>query len=188
MRTVAIGLIVVLLNMGSAAQSPKLIGDPLFGIPYDPLKVHFEELPSQLPEKCARLKGRYVEAWIYGHLKTTDSEYFLVSGLIYTQEDKPGGARSISQEDDDGLIVALKGSKCLVDQADYFYDQKFNPARTATPINAPASVVSGILQDAIRRDVVAFGGRQNLLKLVKRDALIPVVLTEFEKFEKESVK
>jgi hypothetical protein len=86
------------------------------------------------------------------------------------------------------LIVALQGSKCLVDQAGYFFQQKINPARTATPITAPATVVSGILQDAFRRDVTAFGGKQEFFKQVERDVLLPVVRTEFEKFEKESGK
>jgi hypothetical protein len=164
------------------------MADPLFVITYDPQTVHFEKLPPMLPEKCAELMGRYVAAWIYGHFKTTDSEYFLISGLMEVQEDKPGGTRSISPEDDDGLIVALQGSKCLVDQAGYFFQQKINPARTATPITAPATVVSGILQDAFRRDVTAFGGKQEFFKQVERDVLLPVVRTEFEKFEKESGK
>jgi hypothetical protein len=186
MRFLAIGLIVILFSMRSVAQSPTLMGDPLFGIAYDPQKVHFEELPAGLQQKCAKLKGRYVAAWIYGHFKTTDSEYFLISGLMEFQEDKPGAGRSISPEEDDGLIVAIQGSKCLVDQAGYFYYQEINTAKNATPIKAPASVVSGILQDAFSRDVSAFGGRQEFLKQVDRDALLPIVRTELEKFEKES--
>jgi hypothetical protein len=185
MRLALVGALVFLCSVQSVAQSPKLMGDPLFGITYDPLKVHFEKLSPTLSEKCTKLKGKYVAAWIYGHFKTADSEYFLISGLIQVQEDKPGGAWSIVQEDDDGLIVALQGSKCLVDQAGYFYEQKINPARTATPITAPPSVVSGILQDAFRRDVVAFGGKQEFLKQVKPNAVLPIVRGEFEKFEKD---
>lgn len=184
MRIWAIGFMVLLFSTLSVVRSATMMTDPLFGITYDPLKVHFENLPPLLATKCAKLKGRYARAWIYGHLKTTDTEYFLISGLIEVQEDKPGGAKSIAPEDDDGLIVELQGSKCLVDQAGYFYQQEVNPAKTATAITAPASVVSAILQDAIRRDASAFGGKEEFVKLIKRDALLPIVRTEFEKFEK----
>ena len=124
MRFLPIGFMVILLNMQSVAQSPTLMGDPLFGVTYDPAKVRFEEIPPLLPEKCAKLKGRYVAAWVYGHFKTTESEYFLISGLIKVQEDKPGGAWSISPEDDDGLIVALQGSKCLCRSGRLFLSTK----------------------------------------------------------------
>src|ERR1700682_3185903 len=89
------------------AQTQKSMTDPLFGISYDPEKVHFEGMPPVLAEKCRGLKGRYVEAWIYGHFKTADSEYFLISGLMEFQEDKPGGARTVASEEGDGLITAL---------------------------------------------------------------------------------
>jgi hypothetical protein len=56
--------------------------DPLFGISYDRQRVHFERMPSLLEKNCTRLHGRYVAAWAYGHFKTADSEYFLVSGLM----------------------------------------------------------------------------------------------------------
>jgi hypothetical protein len=37
------------------------------------------------------------------------------------------------------FAVALRVSTRLVDQADYFFDQKVNPAKHATPITAPKS-------------------------------------------------
>jgi hypothetical protein len=184
-RSIFAAIMLVSVGLEVAAQAPRSMTDPLFGVSYNPEEVHFEHMPLILAEKCPKLRGRYVEAWVYGHFRASDSEYFLISGLMEFEEDKPGGARSIAPEEGDGLIVALQHSKCLVDQAGYFYDQKINPAKTATPITAPGSVVSGILQDAFRRDVVAFGGKQELMKHVKPNVLLPAARREFEKFQKD---
>jgi len=83
--------------------------------------------------------------------------------------------------------VALRGSQCLVDQADYFLMQRVNPGKTATPIMVPRSVLTGILQDSFKRYVVAFGGRQDFLsrvKPIKPNALVPIVREQLEAFEK----
>jgi hypothetical protein len=173
------------------ARTRQFMTDQLFGISYDPEKVHFERMPPTLPGKCPRLQGRYVAAWVYGHFKTADSEYFLISGLMEFQEDKPGGARTIAPEEGDGLVVELRGSQCLVDQAGYFLMQGVNPGKTATPIMVPKSVLTGILQDSFKRYVVAFGGRQEFLsrvKPIKPNALLPIVREQLEIFEKDSDK
>jgi hypothetical protein len=180
------GAVVVLSSMEALAQSPQLMSDPLFGILYDPQKVHFDKIPPLLVDKCPALRERYVAAWVYGHLKTADTDYFLISGLMEFREDKPGGSRTIAPEEGDGVAVALRDSKCLVDQADYFLTQDINPAKHATPITAPEAVLNGILADAFRKYVAAFGGKQDFLKHVKPDAIAtPIVRKQLEIFYKE---
>lgn len=190
MRTSRWTLCVVLFCFGAAvmAQAQKSMTDPLFGISYDRQRVHFERMPPLLVENCPRLHGRYVAAWAYSHFKTADSEYFLISGLMESHEDKPGGARTIAPEEGGGLVVALRGSKCLVDQADYFLTQGTNPAKNATPIMVPTSVLTGILQNAFKRYVIAFGGKQEFLKHVKPNAILPIVREQLEIFEKDPGK
>jgi len=178
----ALCLILLCLTTSAGASAQQRMIDQLFGVSYDPQKVHFDRMPPGLVEKCPRLRDRYVAAWIYGHLKTADSEYFLISGLMEFQEDKPGGAHTIAPEEGDGLIVALRGSQCLVDQASYFFDQTINPAKTATPIMVPKSVLTGILQDAFKRYVIAFGGKQEFLKRAKPSAALPFVREQIEIF------
>jgi hypothetical protein len=190
MRTSRWALCVVLFYFPGivVAQTQKLMTDPLFGISYDRQRVHFERMPPLLEKNCTRLHGRYVAAWAYGHFKTADSEYFLVSGLMESQEDEPRGARTIAPDEGGGLVVALQGSKCLVDQAEYFLMQATNPAKKATPIMVPREVLTGILQDAFKKYVIAFGGKQEFLKHVKPNALLPVVREQLETFEKDSAK
>lgn len=153
----ALAAIVLLMSIESVAQSPKMMSDPLFGITYNPQQVHFERMPASLSTNCPRLRGRYVEAWIYGHLKTAESEYFLISGLIEIQEDKSEGFRTIAPEEGDGVIVAVRRSKCLIDQTDYFFTQNVNPAKQATPIKAPESVLNEILADALDGTALGLG-------------------------------
>lgn len=66
-------------DLPNAAPPTQLMTDQLFGIPYDPQKVHFEKMPPRLALQCPRLHDRYVTAWVYGHFKTADSEYFRTS-------------------------------------------------------------------------------------------------------------
>ena len=164
------------------------MADPLFGISYDRETVHFGRMPSRLTESCPRLRGRYVDAWAYGHLQTPDAEYFLISGLMESHADEPGGARTIAPDEGGGVVVALRGSDCLVDQVEYFLTQHINPAKSATPVIVPASVLNGILQDAFKKYLVAFGGKQEFLKRVKRNAALPVVQEQLETFEKSADK
>ncbi len=181
-------LCVVLFSLAATAMAQsgklKLMTDPLFGISYNRQTAHFEEMPSLLVGSCPRLHGRYVRAWLYGHLKTADSEYFVISGLMESRADEPGGARRIAPDEGGGVIVALRGSECIVDQTEYFLTQNINPAKTATPIMVPAPVLNGILQDAFRKYAEAFGGKQEFLKHVNRKAALPVVRQQLETFEK----
>lgn len=179
-------LCAALLCSAKTATTQKLMTDPLFGISYDREKVSFERMPGALTESCPRLRGRYVAAWVYGRLKTPDSEYFLISGLMESRADEPGGAVTVAPDEGGGVAVALRGSGCAVDQSEYFLTQEVNPGKTATPIMVPKAVLVGILQDAFKRYVIAFSGKQELLKHVKPKALLPVVREQFEVFEKNS--
>lgn len=168
-----------------AAPAQHVMPDPFCSVSYDPQSVHFEKMPTDLISRCPKLRGRYVAAWVYGHLKTSDSEYFLISGLMQFHDEETGRATSIAPEEGDGLAVALRGSTCLVDQADYFLSQAINPAKKATPIVAPPGVVSGILHDGFKRCAAAFGGKQEFLKRVKPGVAIPPVEEQLEIFKKE---
>lgn len=183
-RFVASALLLCASAVPASAQQQKL-SEPLFGIPYDPRKIHFGKMPNDLVTHCPKLQGRYVAAWVYGHLKTSDSEYFLIYGLMEFQEDSPRATRTVAPEEGDGLAVALRGSTCLVDQADYFFSQDVNPAKKETPIMVPAAIVNGLLWDAFQKYVAAFGGKQAFLKLVKRGVAIPPVQDQLDLFAKQ---
>lgn len=166
-------------------QSSRNMEDPLFGIVYDPQVNHFESEPSSLLKMCPDLQHRYTTAWIFGHFKMADSEYFLISGLMMYRDNATGKPATIAPDEAGGVAIALRGSRCLVDQTDYFLTQKTNPARGATPIVAPQSVLKGLLRDAFNRYATALGGRQHFLMQVNPDAIgPPIVREELEVFKK----
>jgi hypothetical protein len=182
-------LTVVLLSvvtLPTLATAQHLMEDPLFGITYDTHEVNFHPIPQLLQTHCSYLKAHYVRGWIYGHFKTDDSEYFLVSGLMAYH----GGSNvtsNIAPDESGGLAVALREQKCLVDQADYFLTQRANPAARTATITASRPVLDGILKDAFERYVKAFGGRENFLKRVTPEAIGPqIVLEELKVFEGKS--
>lgn len=183
-RFVASALLLCASAVPASAQQQKM-SDPLFGILCDPQKMHFDKVPSDLVSACSKLRGRYVAAWVYGHLKTSDSEYFLISGLMEFRADDAQGTRTIAPEEDGGLIVAITSSGCRVDLDEYFFPQEINPAKKATPITASPAVVNGILQDAFQKYVTAFGGKQAFLKLVKRGVAVPPVQDQLDLFAKQ---
>lgn len=164
------------------------MSDPLFGITYDSKTVRFETMPKQLAIQCARLRGRYSRAWVFGHFKSEDSEYYLISGLMdLAKKGEAGNHQSIVPDEGGGVIVAVKGSECTQDQSEYFFDQTTNPSKRATPIEASPSVLKGILQDAFERYTQAFGGRAEFLRHVKPKAIGPsIIRVEFEKFAGEN--
>ncbi len=172
-------VVIICSGVMGLAQSRKLMVDPLFAISYNPQNVRFESLPASLVGKCPELRGRYTQGWVFGHLKTAaDSEYFLISGMVQYRDAVTGAPTSIAPDETAGLAVAFLGSKCLVDQADYFLTQKINPANSATPIMASESVLTGILKDAFKRYAEAFGGKKTFLKLAHEDAIGPPVVLE----------
>jgi hypothetical protein len=178
---------VSVMTVSTMATARHLMEDPLFGITYDAHIVNFQPIPASLLMRCPDLKAEYVRGWIYGRLKTADSEYFLVSGLMTYRRGGGKGAPDIAPDESGGLAVAVRGQKCLVDQADYFLTQTANPAAGATSITVPRSILDGILEDAFERYVKAFGGKEKFLKQVTPDAIGPhIVREELERFEQTS--
>jgi hypothetical protein len=177
-------LIVMVLSVVATAQVPKTIADPLFGILYDPDRVRFQQLPSVVSKTCTNVRKRYVAGWVYADLQTADARYLLVSGLIRSRDEETG-ADTVAQEEGDGTIIVLRKSKCLMDQADYFFSQSVNPAKDATPIMVSRSIIVGLLRNGFERYSNAFGGAKKFLAKVRIDVIAPPIVREqLEIFEK----
>jgi hypothetical protein len=183
-RSILCAFLVWTSGTAALAQHQQPMTDQLFGVSYDPQKIHFDKMPPALADKCPGLGHRYVAAWVYGHFKTSESEYFLISGLM--EFHRENGTPTIAPDEGDGLVVAIQDSKCLMDEAGYFLTQTVNAGKGATPIMVPSSVVTGILQDAFKRYSVAFGGKQEFLRRVKQNGAFPVVQEQLDVFAKKS--
>lgn len=180
-------VVLILVSIPATGETRHMMDDPLFAIRYNPQEVHFERVPSSLLKRCPRLRGQYAVAWVYGHLQTTESEYYLISGLRRYRDQVTDTTTGIAPDETGGLAVALRGATCRVDLTDDVLDQKVSPAKDATPIAVPKSVVVEILQDAFERYARAFGGKQRFLSQVTPDAIGPhVILEQLEVYEKGS--
>jgi len=183
MRLTILVLVGCVLLGGPRAHAQSVMYDPLFGISYDPQKVHFENAPLAIKTHCLGVSDRYTRAWVCAHWKTEDAEYFIISGFLKTHRN----GHVAETEQDFGVAVALRGSKCIDDQSEYFLRQEVNRAHDAAPIKAGDSALSGIAADALNRYAKAFGGKKAFLKHVTegaRDDLPPVVLKQLQLFEK----
>ena len=183
MRLTILVLVGCVFLCGVVARAQSIFYDPLFEIPYDPQKIYFDSVPLTIKAHCPGLRDRYASAWLYAKWKQEDTEYFIISGFLADYRN----GHVVAAEQDFGIAVAIRGSRCLYDQSEYFLRQEINPARDATPVKAADSVLNGIAADILTRYAKAFGGKKAFLKHITqsaRDDLPPVVLKQLEIFEK----
>ena len=177
----------VLLNTFSA-QAQQRIVDPFFGIELNPNNTHFETIPRSLRNTCSQVRDYDVKkAWVFGHLKTADVEYFILYGYQRVPSEINPKTVLVVPEDDDGLIVAVQGATCRVDQWQYFFRKKENPSRYATPIKAPDEVMNKLAADIFDRYAKALGGKEPFLKQVTkkdREELPPFLAERLEIYER----
>jgi hypothetical protein len=184
---------VVLISAACLASQPKSpVYDPIFGLGFDPVRTHFEHMPRALEQQCAEFHGHYVDAWVFGHLKTSDAEYYLIYGTIKVSDEEHPDRYSTIVENGEGYMVELSGRGCLVDGA---YDIFFPASTPQRPqIKISESCLTTFAANIIERYASAFGKAQflNIMSRQKRlrpdlyHQVPPVILKQFELYEKKS--
>jgi hypothetical protein len=181
----------LLISSTALASQPKPpVFDPIFSLRFDPGRIHFEQMPKALEQQCAELHRHYVDAWVFGHLKTTDAEYYLVYGTIQVSDEENPGSYSTVVENGEGYVVELSGRGCLVDGA---FDI-FVPASTSQKpqVKISESRLANFAADIITRYASAFG-RVQFLKMMSHQKrsrpdlyhqIPPVILKQLELYEK----
>jgi hypothetical protein len=147
------------------------IHDPFFLIEYDPAHVHFAPIPAIIGDECPEMRGHYVRAWVYGHLKTPEAEYFIVDGYVKIESEDRPGAFSVVPEDGSGFLIEIRAGKCLVDPTPYVFFPELNKAKSR--IRVPDSVLDAISSELLKRYAKSFGGKRAFLQTihnVKREA------------------
>lgn len=182
---VVTSIFLVFLGIRSAqAQGKPLMSDPVFGISYDPSKVHFEAAPSRTSRLCPGL--REARFWLYAYWRDGETEYFVLSNR----------KSSVS-----GAGVVISAGKCTEGLPDWILtgnpeyapraasDGNSEAAKRARSIKFTPGVLHGLATDLLRRYTAAFGGKKSFIRAVQKDGLspnnkMPVVKEEFEKFSK----
>lgn len=179
--------VVWLLACNGFAQIPDRMIDPIFGMSYNPNRVHFEDAPGRVVQSCS-LAGRREPLWLFASYRTEEVEYYIVSGFMKTYPDGPGAANV--EADEIGVVVAVDKGKCTHLTADNVLSavyvapghrsggtfKEILPGFRAESVcdrygNCPSEINShtskrileGLLANAVIRYSDAFGGREEFL-------------------------
>jgi hypothetical protein len=77
---------------------PKVLEDPLFGIGYDPLVVHYDSVSASFLKVCPAV---FEHEFVYAHIKSGKSDYYIISGYSSDQDG-----------DSFGHIALVNGNRC----------------------------------------------------------------------------
>ena len=91
-----------LLAGASAAQGDFEMHDPVFNLRYDIRKVHFEDAPASISQRCQG-EVRPDKYWVFAYWKGQDSEFFVISSLATKLR---------------GLGLVITNEQCIVGSAD----------------------------------------------------------------------
>jgi hypothetical protein len=193
-----LGMSLVLVgSMTAVAQSKHPMFDPLFALSYDPQLVHFELAPASITQLCSDLRGR--KLWVYAEWTSGETKYFIVSGFIVNHPDGPG--KGDISPDETGVAVALQGSKCTTDGADWTMSgeiavngkaklpdafpealpghrapaicDKYGTCHYAVRSRQAEAVLEGLASDALERFSKAYGGKQGFLSVLQKSRAHP---------------
>jgi len=201
----------VLLNsLALQAQTTKpvlstMIEDPVFGVSFDPFKVKFENIPSKLKQLCHLSDEGHL--WLFSHLKTDRSDYYIVMGWSYDQEG-----------DSFGNAVWTMGNSCSIAETGWVLSGIPSPSGYSSTnvheklpglgVPAPKScqsdpqavcnyqlrsaheefIIRGLVRDAIQRASKAYGGEAQFKKkacspyTIKANSYSPIVQQELRQF------
>lgn len=161
-------LTTVLMGQEPTRKSKLMMADPLFGMSYNASEIHFERAPARINQLCRELRDR--ELWVYAVDKTAEAEYFIVSGFLVVRPDTRA-EKSAGLEPDGGDAVEIQGESCYLGTLDWLLSGKMNPSPTAP--KASRQVLEALVSDAVTRYVAAFGGKQNLIRALSSNHVVP---------------
>jgi hypothetical protein len=184
--TISIFVAITLISTASIslADSPKppratirtdTLRDPLFGIEYHPSEVHFESAPDSI-NKCKSLHSDRRILFLFGKVVKGNTTFYLVDGwqeVSLNGHDE--GTRYFEAQSDQGIIVVVSPDGCHDIGAGYAWSPEERERRMAEKYGITEDVVSSLIDDAIKTEVQAFGGKKELLQRIDgaiRDGLV----------------
>jgi len=152
-----------------AVTTPVLMDDPLLGLQYDTTKIRFERLPAAVAKKADL--GTQPQ-WIYARSTREGTTLIVVSGFLRVESDEPG-SEAFSIEPDFGAVLRSKGDTVEVLGVP---DRLYGDEAIVTP-----EELKPLLADAVKRYIVAWGGKDSLqaaLQDFEQPDVVPVSLRE----------
>lgn len=143
-----------------------ILYDPLFGIEYRPCEIHFENAPDAV-FTCKDLKTRRGDLFLFGNVTKGKVQFYYVYGWVEVDLDGPNeGVRHFEAESDSGIIVVVSPDGCREIGAGYAWSPDKRERQMAEKYGITDAVVSALFSDAIEREVRAFGGKTEFLRMV----------------------
>lgn len=146
------------LVLAEASERP-LDLEPLFGLLYDSKEVVFAKAPTEV-FRCRDLKDPPRKLYLFGETAEKEKRFLYVYGLIQTE------TGAFEAESDDGLIVVLSPSACRNISAGYAMSPDETYRKKARKIGISDEVLNRLLNDAVEREVEAFGGAERFLRII----------------------
>ncbi len=179
--------VVLCFSLKALAQSQLPMFAPLFNFEYDPAATHFDPAPPLIRQLCPFLHKYRTHLTLYASWKDSEAEYFVVNGYIPANDES-----STWTDDSGGTTVAIRKTKCTIDNADWTFSGQINPTeRKNLPEMFPEplpgykaplvpaicnpdchytfrsryeeTILNGLLSDALARFAKAFGGKDKFL-------------------------
>ena len=177
--TLIITLVILVLNANGAASSlsqpikrTDLLYDPVFGIEYRPSEVHFEKAQAVIYQ-CKDLDAEKRELFLFGKVMKDGRTFYLVYGWLESDEaEETDGYRHFEAEDDEGIIVVISSDGCRDIGAGYAWNSNTKYQKKAEVIGITEEITLLLIDDAIEREIQAFGGKTELLRRI--DAMVAV--------------
>jgi len=142
---------------------PDTLIDPLFGIEYRPNEVHFDSAPASI-YNCRDLEPRRGNLFLFGKVVKGNAAFYYVYGweeVLWNGPEK--GIKHFQAESDEGIIVVVSRDGCNYIGAGYAWSNVREQRQMAEKYGITDDVVSALINDAVNREVRAFGGKTEFL-------------------------
>jgi hypothetical protein len=153
-------------SLSQPIKRTDLLYDPVFGVEYRPSEVHFEKAPAVIYQ-CKDLDPERRELFLFGKVVKGGRTFYLVDGWLEAEEDEEtNGYRHFEAEDDEGIIVVISSEVCHDIGAGYAWNSNTKYRKMAEAIGITEEITLLLIDDAIGREIQAFGGKAELLRRI----------------------
>jgi len=174
-----------------STEMPEILTDPLFGIQYQPSKVHFEKAPDSI-NRCNDLELERRELFLFGKTVKGNQTFYLLYGWMEIEPDNDDNTKTENNSykllapDLDAIIVVLSPDGCSSIAAGYAWSIDNEDLKEAEKYGITKDVTQALIDDAIEREIHAFGGKAELLRKIGSSSWIfpPLVQDRLDNLKK----
>jgi len=149
--------LMILLSANHNA-APMRVMEPVFGIEYDPAKVHFEKAPLLIGNVCADMRGKDLQ--VYARLKEGNALYFI----------------AMEHGAEFGVAIIIRGNRCgEVDSDRFLYEgpRSFSDQGFDITKDDNRKIMNDMAASILAEYSKVFGGKKEFLDALGANANMP---------------